>query len=176
MQAMPTLNRFPLLGLWAKEAARRVGYGIPDAEALGHAYAILYAIRKQRVVHPPTEKPPQTKASPTKRPTKQLEFAGDSLPVTETKGRLHGLVGGGLQTAQSYRASVKDKFPAGWYQKLQTAFRLLLKHYPPSQLDSRLVYDLYDHWKRACASGARVDLEQLVRWMHEQASERASEA
>jgi hypothetical protein len=35
--AKPTLNRFPLLGLWAKEAARRVGYSKGESEALGAA-------------------------------------------------------------------------------------------------------------------------------------------
>jgi hypothetical protein len=42
---MPTLNRFPILGLWAEEAARRIGYSKDEAESLGHAYAVLYAIR-----------------------------------------------------------------------------------------------------------------------------------
>ena len=42
---MPNLNRFPLLGLWAKEAARRIGHNDADAQTIGHAYAVLYAIR-----------------------------------------------------------------------------------------------------------------------------------
>ena len=45
---MPTLNRFPLLGLWAREAATRIGYTAPDADTIGHAYAVLYAIRAQQ--------------------------------------------------------------------------------------------------------------------------------
>ena len=48
---MPTLNRFPLLGLWAKGAARRLGYTKDESEALGHAYAVLYAIRANAVRH-----------------------------------------------------------------------------------------------------------------------------
>ena len=42
---MTTLNRFPLLSLWAREVARRLGYTAAEAESLGHAYAVLYAIR-----------------------------------------------------------------------------------------------------------------------------------
>ena len=42
---MATLNRFPLLGLWAREAAHRIGYPDREADVLGHAYAVLYAIR-----------------------------------------------------------------------------------------------------------------------------------
>ena len=45
---MPNLNRFPLLGLWAREAAHRLGYADHDADTLGHAYAVLYAIRANR--------------------------------------------------------------------------------------------------------------------------------
>lgn len=52
---MPTLNRFPLLGLWAEEAARRLGYRKDGAESLGHAYSVLYAIRAQRVQRPKTD-------------------------------------------------------------------------------------------------------------------------
>src|SRR5205085_4280167 len=48
-RAVTTLNRFPLLGLWATEAARRAGYRRDEAEALGHAYAVLYAIRAAHV-------------------------------------------------------------------------------------------------------------------------------
>ena len=36
---MPTLNRSPLLGLWAKEAARRLGYTKGESEALGRTSA-----------------------------------------------------------------------------------------------------------------------------------------
>ena len=162
---MATLNRFPLLGLWAAEAARRAGYRRDEAEALGHAYAVLYAIRAARV--PRTE---ADRAQPAARrrhvPAQTVRFGGDDLPVTGTAdGHLRGLVGGEQpQTPASYRSAVRAKFPAGAYDRLRRDFRRVLGAYPPRAMKDRLVYDLYDEWKRACGVGRLVDLAQLHRW------------
>src|SRR5437660_9568669 len=91
---MPTLNRFPLLGLWAEEAARRIGYTKGEAEALGHAYAVLYAIRKNRLEHPreKSEKKPAAAGHPA---VQRLRFGGDELDVTyDDNGKVRGRVGG----------------------------------------------------------------------------------
>ena len=40
----PTLNRFPLFGLFAYRAARHMGYLEKDARLLGYSTALLYAI------------------------------------------------------------------------------------------------------------------------------------
>jgi hypothetical protein len=162
---MPTLNRFPLLGLWAKEAARRVGYKVSEAEALGHAYAVLYAIRAQRLRHPKTEA--EEKAIPRRKRGEQLRLFGDDLEVThDAKGRLVGLVGGEKpQTAESYQASVADEYPAGYYDRLERAFQQMFKSIAPAELDSRVAYDLYDEWKKSCGVGRLVDLDELLKWL-----------
>jgi hypothetical protein len=171
---MPSLNRFPLLGLWARECARRIGYKEADAEALGHAYAVLYAIR----ANTPSRTRGKGKqggepAAPKETPegVELLEFGGDKLEVTQdANGHVVGQVGGqDPQTPASYRYKVKSKFPAGYYDKLQKAFRDALKPLTPRKLDSRLVYNLYDQWKKQCASGRLVDLDKLVQWCEERA-------
>ena len=43
-----TLNRFPLLGLFAHQAARHIGYSEDDARLLGYSTALLYAIYSTR--------------------------------------------------------------------------------------------------------------------------------
>src|SRR5947209_215522 len=123
---MPVLNRFPLLGLWAKEAARRLGYTRDEAEALGHAYAVLYAIRaaapaRAKKKDAEAEKPRRRPAEPA---GEQIDFGGDRLDVVrDDGGRLQGHVGGdGPQTAHTYEVSVESKFPAGYYEKLEKAF------------------------------------------------------
>jgi len=160
---MPTTsNRFPLLGLWAREAARRLGYKAADAEALGHAYAVLYAIRAAK-----RPKNAKDAAKPRgRRGDEQLHFAGDTLDVAhDAAGCLQGLVGDGRpQTPRTYRASVADKFPADYARRLGEAFRKVLKAYPPEALDGRIVYALYDEWKKACAAGREVDLDKLLDW------------
>ncbi len=168
---MPTLNRFPLLGLWAEEAARRIGFRKDEAESLGHAYAVLYAIRARG--KPKQEKEePAAPAHKKRPPAEQLHFGGDDLDVTyDAEGHVQGLVGGDRpQTPRTYAASVRAKFPPGYYEKLTQAFRQLLKGYRPSRLNSRLVYDLYDEWKRACGVGRLVDLDALLRWCRERAA------
>jgi hypothetical protein len=163
---VPTLNRFPLLGLWAEEAARRLGYTRAEAESLGHAYAVLYAIRARgKPKHAPEEKGAAKK--PRRRAgAETLEFAGDELDIVrDTEGGVRGRVGHEReQTPATYRASIAAKFPGGYYDKFREAFRRVLKNYPPRRLDSRLVYDLYDEWKKACGVGRLVDLDRLLDW------------
>jgi hypothetical protein len=166
---MPTLNRFPLLGLWACETARRLGYSKSEAEAIGHAYAVLFAIRanKQR-------KKPETEAHPTERrrkPAAEVTFSGECIPVDyDDAGHLMGLVGGDRpQTATTYQRSVAAKFPDGFYDRLSKAFARVLKTIPPKQMEGRLVYDLYDQWKRQCGVGRLVDLDKLLAWCERRA-------
>ena len=162
---MPTLNRFPLLGLWAREAARRIGYSTPDAEALGHAYAVLYAIRANK--RPEPLKAAEAKPKSRRRTgVDELRFGGDTLDVIyDDAGHVQGLVGGDRpQTPRSYRRSVANRFPPGYLGALTEAFQKALRAYPPKTLDSRLVYDIYDEWKKACGVGRRVDLDCLIAW------------
>jgi hypothetical protein len=145
---MPTLNRFPLLGLWAKEAARRLGYTKKESESLGHAYAVLYAIRAQGIRKPAKKTKVQPSAPATAPPdVEELEFCGDRLPIQhDAEGRIECRVGGdGPQTARTYHAHIARKFPPGYYDKLEEAFRAMLKTIPPRQLRSHhRLYQLYD--------------------------------
>jgi hypothetical protein len=165
-----TLNRFPLLGLWAEEAARRLGYTKDQAEALGHAYAVLYTIRAHH--HPKHTTRPDDgheHAHPA-RPAEQVELGGDRLDVTRDRatGHVRGRVGGEApQTPRSYQSSVRAKFPPGYYEKLEQAFRHVFRALPPRRLKGRLVYELYDQWKKECGVGRSVDLDSLLEWCRE---------
>ena len=86
---------------------------------------------------------------------------------------MRGRVGGERpQTPESYRSNVAAKFPAGYLDKLEEAFRRLLKTYRPAELNSRLTYQLYDEWKKSCGAGRLVDLDKLVAWCAKRASDR----
>ena len=170
---MPTLNRFPLLGLWAREAARRIGYPTPDAEALGHAYAVLFAIRANMRPQP-SEGESSGGRTQSKQGVDELRFAGETLDVVyDDAGHVLVRVGGDRpQTSRTYRTSVASKFPPGYLSDLAAAFRKVLRAYPPKTLDGKLVYDLYDEWKKACAVGRRVDLDCLIDWCERRAKGR----
>jgi hypothetical protein len=163
---MPTLNRFPLLALWAKEAARRIGYTVAESEALGHAYAVLYAIRAAGKPHKKEAPAKAAARKPAAPPPEQIEFGGDMIDVTrDAKGKVQGLVGHEEpQTAQSYRKTVPHKFPPGYYARLEEAFRLVFQDVKPGELNSRMIYDLYDNWKKSCGVGRLVDLDKLLAW------------
>jgi hypothetical protein len=166
---MPTLNRFPLLGLWAREAARRIGYSAPEAEALGHAYALLYAIRANMRSEPSKA---AGRAAPKRRQTReQIQFGGDKLDVVhDESGRLLGRVGGDRpQTPRTYRTSIARKLPEGYLERLTDAFQKVLDQIPPEQLDSGMVYDVYDQWKKEAGVGRRVDLDRLIEWCERRA-------
>ena len=68
--------------------------------------------------------------------------------------------------------SVANNLPPGYFGRLTEAFQKVFKAYPPKTLDSRLVYDIYDEWKKACAVGRRVDLDRLIAWCEERAGGR----
>jgi len=171
---MPNLNRFPLLGLWAREAAHRLGYKDADADTIGHAYAVLYAIRANRPSKAVEYKDRDAaeaarEALATPSPISTLPFGGDELQVSrDGRGRLVGRVGNGQpQTAQSYRYKVVGKFPEGYQERVRDAFRSFFEGADPHLLDSRELYNLYDLWKKQCGVGRLVDLDKLIRWCHD---------
>jgi len=92
----------------------------------------------------------------------------------DRQGRLVGRVGGQLpQTPESFRYKVRAKFPAGYADKVEQAFHTLLETIDPDRLDSKLVYQLYDQWKKNCAAGRSVDLDKLIAWCEERAAKTA---
>src|SRR5262245_28356215 len=122
---MPTLNRFPLLGLWTREAAVRIGFPAADADTLGHAYAVLYAIRADSPIRPGKYKDEEARTAAERakaetNPVEVVELGGDKLEVVHsTEGRLIGRVGNAEpQTPQSYRYKIVRKFPEGYYERL----------------------------------------------------------
>jgi len=163
---MPTLNRFPLLGLWAREAALRVGHHPDDAESLGHAYAVLYAIRANLPVRPAKAAEAAQAAEGEPRPVLlHITFGGDEIQIECKAGRIVGRVGDdGAQTPGTFRYKVASKYPAGYFARVEAAFRAYLAALDPARLDSRLVYTTYDQWKKQCAAGREVDLDALLAW------------
>jgi hypothetical protein len=167
---MPTLNRFPLLGLWAREAAHRIGYEAPDADALGHAYAVLYAIRSNSTGRPgrSEEKTSEGEAQGEGQPApthERISFGGDEIQVERRDGRILGRVGDdGVQTTASYRYKIVSKFPTGYHDRLRDAFRKYFETIDPVRLDSKMIYTVYDQWKKQCGTGRLVDLDRLLLW------------
>lgn len=168
----PTLNRFPLFGLFAYRAAKKLGYPEDDARLLGLSTALLYAIFKAKS-QAKKEKPyTETKKEPledvTNVKTATIEFGGQQFTVVPGKGKRlkQAVVGHEIHDPEEFDSQVKAKFPDGWYERLAKAFDEYLDAYDPSQLHN--LFDLYKAWRDANKVGFnRVDLERLVGWLKE---------
>src|SRR5262249_14879541 len=152
----------------------RLGYTVAEAEALGHAYAVLYAIRAAGKPHKKEAPAKAAERAPAGPTPDQIEFGGDKIDVThDARGKAQGFVSHEEpQTAQSYRRTVIHKYPPGYYDQLEEGFRDLFKKYRPSELNSRELYNLYDNWKKSCGVGRSVDLDKLVKWCEDRAAAR----
>lgn len=168
----PTLNRFPLFGLFAHQAARRMGYDEDDARLLGYSTALLYAIFKAKA-QAKKEAAEKKKALPKEieAKTKTLQFGGQEFQVIYGKGKKlkQTVVGHEVHDAVEYESQIKAKFPEGWHDRLAKAFDKYLATYDPGQVDKGL-FDLYKAWRDDNKVGFnRVDLEKLAAWLGERA-------
>jgi hypothetical protein len=168
-----TLNRFPLFGLFAHEAAKKMGYPEEDARLLGYSTALLYAIFKAKAQAKKKEKESTKKELPTEiaAKTKTLQFGGQEFQVIYGKGKRlkQTVVGHEVHDAEEYNSQIKAKFPEGWYDRLAKAFDKYLAAHDPDELDEGL-FDLYKAWRDENKVGFnRVDLEKLAAWLAERA-------
>jgi signal transduction protein with GAF and PtsI domain len=169
----PTLNRFPLFGLFAHQAARHMGYDEDDARLLGFSTALLYAIFKAKS-QSKKETPEKKKELPkdiTEAKTKTLQFGGQEFQVIYGKGKKlkQTVVGHELHDAKEYDSQIKAKFPEGWYDRLAKAFAKYLKPHDSEELNKgSALFNLYKAWRDENKVGFnRVDLEKLMEWLGE---------
>jgi hypothetical protein len=107
-----TLNRFPLFGLFAYRAARRMQYPEETARLLGYSTAVLYAIFKAKAQKQKetTESKKMPKELETAK-TGTIEFGGKQFTVIYDKGRHPSktVVGHEIQTPDRYDPQIKAK-------------------------------------------------------------------
>ena len=170
-------------------AADVLGYEAEEARAIGHAVAVLYAIRAQRGGRPSVSKHPKKAAAIPTGSGKQvlasdeLGFGGDSLPCEfDDDGRvLKCFVGcqsakDKPQTSRTYNSNVEGKIAQEYLDALSSAMKSFLSTYKAAELGGRLIYRLYDQWKKECKAGRRVDMDQLLEWLAEKTKARKKRA
>ncbi len=163
-----TLNRFPLLGLFAHQAARHMGYPEDDARLLGYSTALLYAIFKAKA----QAKKDKAEKESTKKmelsteiaaKMKPLHFGGQEFQVIYGKSKRlkQTIVGHEVHDAEECDSQIKAKLSKGWHDRLAKAFATSLDGYDAGQLDN--LFDLYKPWRDENKVGFnRVDLEKLA--------------
>ncbi len=175
MPKPPTLNRFPLFGLFAHQAAKHMGYPENDARLLGYSTALLYAIFKAKS-QSKKEKGEKGEKEPKKElsteieaKAKTLQFGGQEFQVIYGKGKQlkQTIVGHEVHSGDEYDSQIKAKFPEGWYDLLAKAFDKYLAAQDAEALNKGL-FDLYKPWRDENKVGFnRVDLDKLIAWLHE---------
>lgn len=168
-----TLNRFPLFGLFAYRAARRMDYPEEDSRLLGYSTALLYAIYKTKAQAKKKGKPERKEAKEPpeevkKAKTKAINFGGQEFMVIPGRGKRlkQTVVGNEVHDPDEYDNDVEAKFPEDWHDRLTKAFDEYLEGHSPEELDH--LFDLYKAWRDECKVGFnRVDLEKLVAWLKE---------
>jgi hypothetical protein len=175
MSDKATLNRFPLFGLFAHRAARRIGHSARASHLLGYSTAVLYAIFKAQAhkQRESTDEKAQKKmpAEARQAKTSQIEFGGKDFTVIRDKANhlRKTVVGHEIQTPEDYDSQVADKFPDDWHDRLADAFDQYLAPHTPQELNSGdTLYELYRAWRDECKVGVnRVDLEKLEQWLRD---------
>ena len=166
-----TLNRFPLFGLFAYRAARRMKYPEETARLLGYSTAVLYAIFKAKAQKKESSEAKKMPKEVETAKTGTIEFGGKQFTVIYDEGKQPSktVVGHEIQTPDKYGPQVEAKFPNGWYDRLAKAFDNYLKLHTPEEINSgNTLYELYKAWRDECKVGFnRVDLEKLVKWLKE---------
>lgn len=167
-----TLNRFPLFGLFAYRAAKKLGYPEDTAQLLGYSTALLYAIYKAKAQAKRKEKPErEEKELPEavqKAKTATVEFGGQKFTVIPGTGKRlkQTIVGHEVHDPKDYEAEVEAKFAAGWHDRLAKAFDHYLDAHDADELNH--LFDLYKVWRDDNKVGFnRVDLEKLLGWLKE---------
>jgi hypothetical protein len=158
----PTLNRFPLFGLFAYRAAKKLRYPEEDARLLGFSKS---QAKKEKSEKEEKELPKEIEAK-----MKTVEFGGQGFQVIPGKGKRikQTIVGHEVHDAKEYDSQVQAKFPEGWHDRLAKAFDNYLEGYEPEDLNH--LFDLYKAWRDENKVGFnRVDLEKLLGWLKEQA-------
>jgi hypothetical protein len=166
-----TLNRFPLFGLFAYRAAKKIGYPEEDARLLGFSTALLYAIFKAKS-QAKKEKPVKEKREPREieAKTATIEFGGQEFTVVPGKGKRlkQTIVGHEVHDPDEYDTEVEAKFPDGWYERLAKAFDKFIDAHSPEELNH--LFYLYKPWRDENKVGFnRVDLDKLLGWLKEHA-------
>jgi hypothetical protein len=152
-----TINRAPVLTLWAAVVAERLGYDHDAALTLGQAVAGLNAQFKARrlgIIEESTDQGQKTAPSARKRAKPSLvTLLGRSVPA--------------MNTEQGLRATRQDQpiDPRGVTRYLQQKFgdalpdvraamAALAAAYPPEQLAAK-AYALYEQFRPAIPEGTR---------------------
>jgi hypothetical protein len=150
-----SINRAPVLTLWAAVVARRLGFVEAEALTLGRAVAGLNVQSKGRrlgLFRPHEEKP--KKAREKERGERfWVELLGRPVPATDTEDGIRAVRGGNPIDPGSVRRYLGDKFGED-LKAVRSAMQQLAKAYTPRGL-AHAAYRLYERFRPDIPAGKR---------------------
>jgi len=148
-----TINRAPVLTLWAAVVAERLGFDEDEALTLGKAVAGLNAQAKGRrlgIFKPHEEKP--HKARKKERGEEfWIEVCGRPVPAKNTKEGIRAVKGADPIDPDGVRRYLQSKFGDD-LDRVQKAMSKLAKAFKPKEL-AEVAYRLYERFRPAIPEG-----------------------
>jgi hypothetical protein len=152
-----TINRAPVMTLWAALVAERLGYSWPEALSLGKAVAGLNAQSKGRslgVYGPPKE---TERSGPPKKAGLGEEFwvsvCGRPVPAIRAAEGVRAVTGDKPVQAEAVQRYLETKFGAD-LPRVQAALATLAARLGGDDLQ-QLAYELYERFRPAIPPGKR---------------------
>ncbi len=169
-----TINRAPVLTLWAAVVAKRLGHPWSTALTLGKAVAGLNAQSKGRrlgIYEPaPEAAPPARGQKGAARPPRRevVELLGRQVPVEETPDGVRAVVKDRAERPDAVRRYLEGKFGED-LGAAREAMEALAATFKPREL-AEAAYELYERFRPEIPAGKRgwgakgtLDLDGLTR-------------
>ena len=149
-----TINRAPVLTLWAAVVAERLGYSREEALTLGRAVAGMNAQAKAvrlgiREAPPAADK---ARRKPAVEP-ERVELLGRAIPVVRTAHGLRAASAGSPDSAAAVERYLASKFGES-LPLARAAMSALAAAYPPDDLRAK-AYELYERFRPQIPAGTR---------------------
>jgi hypothetical protein len=156
---MPTqtisINRAPVLTLWAAIVAERLGFAEAEALTLGKALAGLNAQSKGRRlgIFKPQEKKPHEARKKERGEEFFVELCGRAVPVKNTDDGIRAVSGNQVIDAASVQRYLEGKFGDDLAQ-VSSAMKKLARAYKPKELAEQ-GFALYERFRPKIPEGVK---------------------
>ena len=148
-----TINRAPVLTLWAAVVAERIGYDPQEALTLAKAVAGLNAQSKGRHLGIYEEKQGEESKEHKTARLEFVEMLGRGIPVVKTAQGLRAAIKGEVIEPESVEAYLEKKF-GGDLDEARASMKVLAKAFKPEQLKTE-AYKLYEKFRPEIPEGKK---------------------
>jgi hypothetical protein len=155
MPATISINRAPVLTLWAAVVAQRFGFRWDEALSLGKALAGLNAQSKGRRlgIFKPHEKKTKTARERERAEKFWIELCGRPVPAKNTADGIRAVSGRAVVTAEGAEAYLEAKFGDD-LEVARAAMTTLAHGYRPRELATE-AFTLYEEFRPAVPEGVK---------------------